>query len=143
MPNLKTRILLTSMFLFCALPVTAELSSLKVTVVDAATTTGTIEVTLFNSTESFLNDAFLQQDGKVAENGEFVADFAGLEEGEYAVVVVHDENDNGVYDSGFLGFGAEGLGYSNNVRFYLGRPDFEDVKLSIGAGPTEIEISIH
>jgi uncharacterized protein (DUF2141 family) len=124
------------------MPVSAELSSLKITVTEATTTTGTIEVTLFDSGESFLKKSFLQQGGKVDENGLFVAEFAGLEEGEYAVVVVHDENDNGAFDSGFLGFGGESLGYSNNVRPFLGRPDFDEVKLSIGPGQTEIEISL-
>lgn len=143
MPILKITSLLTSILLFTPIPASAELASLKVTVTDAATTTGTIEVTLFDSSESFLKEVFLQQSGKVGENKTFVAEFAGLEEGEYAVVVVHDENDSGAYDSGFLGFGGENLGYSNNVRSLLGRPDFDEVKLSIGAGPTEIEISLH
>ena len=142
MPKPKITSLLTSILLFSSMPVSAELPSLKVTVTDAATTTGTVEVTLFNSSESFLKEAFLQQGGEVGENGTFVAEFAGLEEGDYAVVVVHDENDNGAYDSGFLGFGGESLGYSNNARSWLGRPDFDDAKLSIGAEGTEIEISL-
>ena len=143
MPNLKITSFLTGMLLFSSMPVSAELSSLKVTVTNAVTTTGTVEVTLFNSSESFLKEAFLQQGGKVGEDGTFVAEFAGLEEGEYAVVAVHDENDNGAYDSGFLGFGGESLGYSNNARSWLSRPDFDDAKLSIGAEGTEIEISLH
>ena len=105
MPNLKITSLLTGMLLFSSMPASAEFSSLKVTVTDAATTTGTVEVTLFDSRESFLKEAFLQQGGKVGENGTFIAEFAGLDEGEYAVVVVHDENNNGAFDSGFLGFG--------------------------------------
>ncbi len=143
MPMLKISGLLTSLLLFSSTSASAELSSLKVTVTDAATTTGTIEVSLFNSSESFFKDTFLQQSGKVNEHGTFIAEFAGLEEGEYAVVVVHDENDNGAYDSGFLGIGGESLGYSNNARSFLGRPDFDDAKLSIGAGQTEIEINLH
>ena len=143
MPNLKMTGLLTSVLLFSSMPVAAELSSLRVTVKDASTTTGTVEVTLFVSSESYLKESFLQRSGKVAENGTFVAEFAGLEEGEYAVVVVHDENDNGTYYSGFLGFGSEGLGYSSNASSWLSRPDFDDVKLTIGAGLTEIEISLH
>ncbi len=142
MPNIRIPGLLASMLLISSMPVSAELSSLKITVTEATTTTGTIEVTLFDSGESFLKKSFLQQGGKVDENGIFVAEFAGLEEGEYAVVVVHDENDNGAFDSGFLGFGGESLGYSNNVRPFLGRPDFDEVKLSIGPGQTEIEISL-
>jgi len=142
MPNIRIPGLLASMLLISSMPVSAELSSLKITVTEATTTTGTIEVTLFDSGESFLKKSFLQQGGKVGENGIFVAEFAGLEAGEYAVVVVHDENDNGAFDSGFLGFGGESLGYSNNVRPFLGRPDFDEVKLSIGPGQTEIEISL-
>ena len=134
--------LLTSMLVLSSTPVSAELSSLKITITDAATTTGRIEVTLFDSSENFLKSAFLQQRGKVSEEGTLIVEFAGIEEGEYAVVVIHDENNNGIFDSGFLGFGAEGLGYSNNVRPFLGRPDFDDVKLSIGAGQTEIDISL-
>jgi len=142
MPNLKITGLLTSMLLFSPMPTSAEFSSLRVTVKDAATTTGTVEVTLFVSSESFLKEAFLQQSGQADENGTFVAEFAGLEEGEIAVVVVHDENDNGTYDSGFLGFGSEGLGYSNNATSWLGRPDFDDAKITIGAGITDVEISL-
>ncbi len=142
MPKLKISSLLTSMLLFSSMPASAEPAILKITITDPATSTGTVEVTLFDSSESFLKEAFLQQGGKVNENGTFVAEFAGLEEGEYAVVAVHDENDNGAFDSGFLGFGGESLGYSNNVRPFLGRPDFDDVKLSIGPGQTEIEISL-
>ena len=143
MPNLGITSFLTAMLLLSSMPVSAELSSLKVTVTDAVTTTGSIEVTLFNSSESFLKEAFLQQSGKASEDGTFVAEFVGLEEGEYAVVVVHDENDNGAYDSGFLGFGGESLGYSNNASSWLSRPDFDDAKLSIGAEGAEIEISLH
>ena len=143
MPNRKTLSLLTSMLLFSSVPATAEMASLTVTVTDAITTTGTIEVTLFNSSESFMNSVFLQKSGKADENGTYVAEFAGIIEGEYAVVVVHDENDNQAYDSGFLGFGGEKLGYSNNVRPFMGRPDFDDVKLSIGIENTEIEISLY
>jgi uncharacterized protein (DUF2141 family) len=143
MPNRKILSLLTSALLFSSAQASAEMASLTVTVTDAETTNGTIEVTLFNSSESFMNAVFLQKRGRPDENGIYVAEFAGVSEGEYAVVVVHDENDNQAFDSGFLGFGAERLGYSNNVRPFLGRPDFDDVKLSIGVEDTEIEISLY
>ena len=101
-----------------------------------------MEVTLFNSAESFMREAFIQQSGGISESGEFTARFAGLEEGEYAVVVVHDENGNEAYDNGFLGLGAEGIGYSNNVRSWFGRPDFDDAKFTVNDEPIEIEIRV-
>ena len=93
MPNLKITSLLASVLLFSPMPASAELSSLKVTVTNAATTTGTIEVTLFDSSESFLKEVYLQQGGAVAENGTFIAEFFGLEEGWLTpFAVVHEWN---------------------------------------------------
>lgn len=143
MPHRKTLSLLTSMFLFSTVPAAAEMASLTVTVTGAVTTSGTIEVTLFNSRDSFMKTIFLQKNGSPDENGTYIAEFAGVIEGEYAVVVVHDENENQAYDSGFLGFGGESLGYSNNVQPFMGRPDFDEVKLSIGDESLEIEISLY
>lgn len=141
---MKNRCLIVTAFLILANPgiSAAALPSLTVHVRNALPPTGTVEVTLFNSEESFLKEIHLQQSGIANESGEFTAEFAGLEEGEYAVVVVHDENGNQIYDNGFLGFGAEGLGYSNNAWSWFGRPDFDEVKITIDSEFTEIEITL-
>ena len=120
----------------------SALPDLAVHVINAKTASGTIEVSLFNSSESFLKQVHLQQAGTADENGELTVVFAALDEGEYAVVVVHDENGNEKYDSGILGFGSEGLGYSNNVRPWFSRPEFEEVKFSVESESREIEISL-
>lgn len=120
----------------------AALPDLSVQISNALPATGTVEVTLFNSADSFMREAYLQQSGEISESGEFTANFAGLEEGEYAVVVVHDENGNEAYDNGFLGIGAEGIGYSNNVRPWFFRPGFDDVKFSVNTESIKIEIRI-
>ena len=133
---------LASLALLCPTLALAALPALSVHVSNALPATGTVEVTLFNSADSFMREAYLQQSGEISESGEFTANFAGLEEGEYAVVVVHDENGNEAYDNGFLGIGAEGIGYSNNVRPWFFRPDFDDVKFTVNADSTEIEIRI-
>jgi len=133
---------LAGLALIVSLPAEAELPSLAVFVTYAVPATGTLEITLFNSEETFMQEVFLQLSGEVKEDGTYSGYFAGLEEGEYALVVVNDKNDNDEYDSGFLGFGAEPLGYSNNVRPLLGRPDFGEVKFSIGPGVNEVKISL-
>lgn len=126
------------------LPATAsaELPSIKLTVSGADPATGTIEASLFNSAADFLMEAFLQESGEVAEDGSFSAEFVGLEAGEYAIVVVHDANDNGVYDAGMFGFGGESVGYSNNASSWLGRPGFEDAKFTVGEAGQSIHISL-
>jgi uncharacterized protein (DUF2141 family) len=120
----------------------SALPSLTVHVINVKDGGGAIEVSLFNSVDTFLKQVYLQQSGTASDSGEFTAEFAALEAGEYAVVVVHDENGNETFDSGFLGFGAEGLGYSNNVRPWFFRPTFDEVKIQIDSVPTSIEISL-
>lgn len=120
----------------------AELPSIKLTVSGAEPATGRIEATLFNTADSFLLEAYLQEAGDVSEEGTFEAVFAGLEEGEYAIVVVHDANDNGVFDTGFLGFGGETVGYSNDASSWLGRPGFENAKFTVDSANQEVHISL-
>ena len=103
--------------------------------------TGTVEISLFKNDEFFMKEAYLQNSGAVKETGTFMALFNKLDEGEYAVVVVHDANDNQKLDSGFLGFGGESYAYSNNAKPWFGRPDFEDIAVKV-SGPTHISISL-
>jgi uncharacterized protein (DUF2141 family) len=120
----------------------AQLPSVTLTVTGADPASGTIEASLFSSSQDFLMEAHLQESGEVAEDGTFTAQFVGLEEGEYAIVVVHDANDNGVFDAGLLGFGGESVGYSNNASSWLGRPNFEDAKFTVNQAGQKIEISL-
>jgi uncharacterized protein (DUF2141 family) len=118
----------------------AELPSVRVVVSSLSPATGTVEISLFDSAESFMIEPHLQQSGTAGEDGSFETEFVSLPEGEYAVVVVHDANDNGKLDSGFLGFGGESYGYSNNARSWFGRPDFEDAKIVVDQPGTLVEI---
>lgn len=126
--------------LFLPLGAQAQLATLTVAVEGLEPPTGKVEVSLFNGAEDFMQRPFLQQTQDAAGANELRFEFAGLTEGAYGVVVVHDENDNGVYDAGFLGFGGEGLGYSNDSAPLLGRPSFEDVRFDIGSQDHEIVI---
>jgi uncharacterized protein (DUF2141 family) len=130
--------------LLCCTPLVcqAELPSIKLTVTGADPATGTIEATLFNSAQDFLMEAYLQESGEVSEDGTFEAEFAGLEEGEFAIVVVHDANGNGVFDAGLFGFGGEAVGYSNDASSWLGRPSFDDAKITINKAGQTVQISL-
>jgi uncharacterized protein (DUF2141 family) len=118
-----------------------EVFDLTVRVVDADPLTGTLEISLFNSAETFLEQPYLQTSGAVNEDGTHQALFGKVPPGEYAVVVVHDENGNGKLDTGFLGFGGESYAYSNDARPLFGRPPFDEVKFAVSAD-TRITISV-
>jgi uncharacterized protein (DUF2141 family) len=137
----KTLIVAATLILACGQAM-AQLPSLKVNITGATPSTGSVEVSLFDSAEQFMVEPHLQESGAVDENGEFRAEFYGLEEGTYAVLVVYDENDNGVLDTGFLGFGGENIGYSNNVRPWLGRPSFEEVRIDVTEPDHQIAIEL-
>lgn len=119
----------------------AQVANITVRVVDAEPPTGTLEISLFNSADSFLKQPFLQTSGPVNADGQYLALFAKVPTGEYAVVVVHDENDNGKLDTGFLGFGGESYAYSNDARPLFGRPKFDKAKFAVTAD-TQLEISL-
>lgn len=119
----------------------AELPSLKVSVTGALPATGNVEVSVFNSAESFMKTTYLQRSGAVSAEGTWSTVFASLEEGEYAVVVVHDANENRRLDNGLFGFGGERYGYSNNAWSIFGRPNFDDAKVSV-SGQVEVTIDL-
>lgn len=120
----------------------AQLAQLEVTVHGLQPATGTVEVTLFNSAATFLKKPFLQKAAAVEGADELTFRFVGLLDGEYALVVVHDENGNKVLDSGFLGFGSEGIGYSNDAAPWLGRPSFDDARFTIGEEDLAITVNL-
>jgi uncharacterized protein (DUF2141 family) len=134
-----------ALFIFMLSPALAlaELPGIRVVVSNLSPATGTVEVSLFDSEETFLKEPYLQESGAAGEDGVFETRFVGLAEGEYAVVVVHDANGNGILDNGFLGFNGENYGYSNNLKPWFGRPGFEKAKVSVTLPDTLVEIDLN
>lgn len=56
--------------------------------------------------------------------------FAGRAPGTYALSAVHDENGNGVLDTGPLGIPREGYGASNDARRPFAPPRYEDAAVA-------------
>ena len=135
--------LLAGLALAAATPAAlADSVELTVTVSGARPPTGSVEITLFNSAASFLNQPYKQTPCTPAEDGSCTVSFTSLPEGDYALVVVHDANGNRKLDNGFLGFGAERFAYSNDASNPLfGRASFDDAKIRLDV-TTEIAISL-
>lgn len=120
----------------------AEMSSLNIVVTGLEPSTGTVELSLFNSEESFMKEPLFQKNGRPDENGEFTWNMLAITEGEYALVVVHDANDNGKLDRGFLGFGGESYGFSNNVSPWFGWPEFSEAAFTVEPPGVEMVINL-
>lgn len=59
--------------------------------------------------------------------------FTGLEAGDYAVRVFHDEDSDGEMKTNAFGMPKEGFGFSNRAKARFGPPDFKDMKVSVSA----------
>jgi uncharacterized protein (DUF2141 family) len=59
-------------------------------------------------------------------SGSAICEFKTLTAGEYAVIVFHDENLNGILDKNFLGISREGYMASNNIRPPFSAPGFKE-----------------
>jgi uncharacterized protein (DUF2141 family) len=67
-----------------------------------------------------------------ARTGSQSIGFLQLPPGDYAVLVFHDENDNGVLDKGAFGIPTEGYGFSNNAEGFFSAPSWHAAGVTIG-----------
>jgi uncharacterized protein (DUF2141 family) len=105
-------------------------NKLEVTVRNIKEAKGTIRVGLFTSEKDFLKTA---AEGKVvkANAKEITVVFENLKSGDYAVSVIHDENENGELDSNMVGIPKEGFAFGNNAMGTFGPPSFDKAKVSL------------
>lgn len=67
--------------------------------------------------------------------------FKNLPAGDYAVLVTHDENDNGTLDTNLVGIPVEGYGFSNNPRVQR-KPTFDEARVHVPAEGAAIDIAL-
>ncbi|MEQ9374831.1 MAG: DUF2141 domain-containing protein [Imperialibacter sp.] len=101
---------------------------------------GQVMVGLFDKEDNFLKEPIKGVSAKVTAEGQELV-FENLPYGEYAVSVIHDENENGELDT-FLVIPTEPYGFSNNVMGKFGPPSFEQSKISF-KNDTSIEIKLN
>ena len=137
-PTVLLSIALTAL----ALAGSAHAADLAVTVHDVRAQTGTLRVAVVDSSAGW--------DGKVApvqaqqarpsgDSARFV--FKGLPAGRYAVLLTHDENDNGKLDTNLVGMPVEGYGFSNNPQV-MRKPTFDEAAVDLAATGAAIDISL-
>jgi uncharacterized protein (DUF2141 family) len=114
-------------------------STLVVTIKDIKNKNGDILIGLYDSTSHFPRKVDTGKVVKVIDN-EMKITFAGIKPGNYAVSVLHDENQNKELDTNRLGIPKEGYGFSNNVTGIIGPPSFRKARFNGPAGNIAISI---
>lgn len=119
-------------------------ASLHVQIHDVRSDSGKILVLVFKNEDGFpdqVKKAFKQlvlesKKGKV----EFRLDH--IPAGKYAITVLHDEDDNGIMTTNFVGLPEEKYGFSNNPKIYFGPPSFGKSAVQVGSESKTIQINL-
>jgi uncharacterized protein (DUF2141 family) len=98
---------------------------------------GRVAVALFNSKSAFphVDKAFRAQQSS-PRNRRAAVEFEDLPPGDYAVLVLHDENANGKLDRGLFGIPKEGIGASNDALEPFGPPRYAKAKVNVKGSVT-------
>lgn len=91
-----------------------------------------------HSADTFMKTEALQSAKEKVKDGKVIAIFKNVKPGNYAIMVVHDENDNSRMDFETNGMPKESYGISNNPMIY-GPPTFNDAKFDLNSD-TDISI---
>jgi len=139
---MKTLILLLLIGLYgYPLPESHTLTShtLTVTADNFENSNGYAKIRLFNQSEGFpaKKERIYKLIRLKVENRRVAATFLDLPAGEYAVAVLHDENNNGSHDATWYGKPTEAVGTSNNPTLgVFPQPNFKKSKFRLTANQT-------
>jgi uncharacterized protein (DUF2141 family) len=109
-----------------------EYHTLTVKITGIENQKGQIEIALYKDPNKFAKVGQTYRLARVKPEGnELVYEFKYLEEGEYAICLFHDENNNKVCDKNFLGIPTEAYAFSNNIRPKLSVPSFSECSTTL------------
>jgi uncharacterized protein (DUF2141 family) len=105
---------------------------------------GSLRVKLVSDGDGFPgSDAHVTAKRRVAIDGDPVrVAFEDVAPGDYAVVALHDEDDDAELDRTLIGLPAEGLGFSNGARIRFGPPSFAEARFALGEAGADIAIEL-
>ena len=109
-------------------------NSITVKVVHLRNSTGIVQFSLYNTKESIPDEHFekyyLQSKSKIVNQTATIT-FSNLPEGDYAINILHDENEDGTVDKGMI-LPIEGLGFSNFDALNLfNRPSYKRAQFEL------------
>ncbi|OUJ75626.1 hypothetical protein BXP70_03410 [Hymenobacter crusticola] len=121
----------------------AATSSITVVVSNLASTKSAVKLYFYNLREKFLKPNGYVFKKVVQPSGQSKITLpVDLPQGEWAVAITQDTNNNDKLDKNFLGIPTEPFAFSNNVRPKLSPPDFNDCKFVVGGTSTVVTITL-
>jgi uncharacterized protein (DUF2141 family) len=140
---LKPTIIIAAVLLFCSSFSTKQ-NSLQIQVTGARNIKGHVLVSLFNSSDGFPDKdskAIKKLQLKVSGNTA-TGSFGAMPAGDYAVAILHDENNDLKMNTNWVGLPKEGFGFSNNAMGMFGPPSFSKAKVVYGGGAYTLQVKL-
>lgn len=129
---MKNLITICALFLLSISSLSAQETkgiTISVTVENAKSDNGNILVDVHTEETFMRTKGFDSAESKI-ENGKATFTFSNVKPGEYAIMVLHDENENYKLDFESNGMPKESYGVSNNPMSY-GPPQFNEAKFTV------------
>ena len=121
----------------------AASSSVTVVVSALASTSSTVKLYFYNVREKFLTHGGYAFMRVIKPGGQSQVSLpVDLPNGEWAVAITQDINNNDKLDKNFMGIPTEPFAFSNNVRPRLAPPAFDDCKFVVNSPGKVVTISL-
>jgi uncharacterized protein (DUF2141 family) len=117
---------------------------LSVRLVELRNDNGQIGCGLWSSERGFPKDRSIALQTKWCSivSKESLCSFDPIPAGTYAVACFHDENNNGILDTGLFGIPSEGVVASNHAKGFMGPPSFKDAKFWLPGRAAELRLKM-
>lgn len=143
----KTKTTIIILFaLLSALPALAVEpgGSINLTITSIRNSKGVILVTVFNQPDGFPSDSTKAFRTYIVEarSPEISINISQLPSAQYAIAIVHDENNNLALDTNLIGAPVEGYAASGSNRRFSA-PRFESSRFEVAGKPVAIRVSMN
>ncbi len=128
--------MIVSIVLMCV-GLVAKSQNLTLEVRDIENLKGYLMVAIYNSKESYRKSPVSAFRVEVKDKV-MILPCQGLPAGTYAIALYHDENNNGVLDTGAYGRPTEKYGFSNDAEGVMGEPPYEKCSFVLKADTTMV-----
>ncbi len=143
------KILLILSILFLGIYTTTKaqntnLSIVRVEIIGLKSSNGKVLINLFDRATGFPSNPQNALKSYVLEikNKQAFVEFSCTPQKEYAIALVHDENNNGDMDKNFFGIPKEGYAFSNNYRPTIKSPSFKQASFKASGEKMTLKLDV-
>jgi len=117
-------------------------NTLTITIENVNSSEGIISAALYNDADEFPGgEAYMGESKSLQSSGSVEIIFKNVPDGDYAIALVHDANENEDMDVNENGMPTEGFGFSNGAMGEMGPPDFDQAAFTVD-GDLEMEVRL-